>query len=128
MYNLPVKKENSTFSTQICLKNGFRFGISKNKNQYLTYFDLKFEKTNVEIRISISETLCVFVCVYVCVCVRVHECVCVSFNFQSKQKTLTFPRQICPKMDLRLEIEKTDIGIRISILKIHCMLIFSKNR
>ena len=30
VYKLPGKMENSTFSTQICLKNRFRFGISKN--------------------------------------------------------------------------------------------------
>ena len=29
VYKLPGKMENSTFLTQICLKNGLRFGISK---------------------------------------------------------------------------------------------------
>ena len=53
--------ENSTFLTQICLKKGFRFGISKNysqnKSQYPRDLGLKFEKTNVEIKISILEIL-----------------------------------------------------------------------
>ena len=53
--------ENSTFLTQICLKKGFRSGISKNysqnKNQYPRDLGLKFEKTNVEIKISILEIL-----------------------------------------------------------------------
>ena len=30
VYKLPGKVENSPFSTQICLKNRFRFGISEN--------------------------------------------------------------------------------------------------
>ena len=36
-------------------------------------------------------------------------------NFQAKQRALTFSAQVCPKMDLWLEIEKTNIGIKISI-------------
>ena len=44
---LPGKVENSTFSTQICLEMDL---------------GLKFEKTNVEIRISILQVLCVCVC------------------------------------------------------------------
>ena len=98
--------ENSTFSTKICLKNGFRFGISKNlsqnKNQYPKDLSLKFEKTNVEIRISILEILsvCVYKCMSVCVCMCVCVCVCVCVylcmcsNFQSKQGDLTFSDQI----------------------------------
>ena len=35
---------------------------------------------------------------------------------------------ICPKTDLGLEIQKTNVGIRISILKIQCVLIFRQNR
>ena len=31
-------------------------------------------------------------------------------NFQAKQTTLTFQAQICPKMDLGLEIQKTNVG------------------
>ena len=39
-------------------------------------------------------------------------------SFQSKWTTLNFSAQICPKMDLELEIEKINVGIRISILEI----------
>ena len=49
-------------------------------------------------------------------------------NFQEKQTTLTFSVQICPKMDLGLEIEKTNVRIKINILKILCVPIFSRNR
>ena len=49
-----------------------------------------------------------------CVCV----CVCVSSNFQAKQIASTFSAQICPKMDLGLEIQKANVRIRISILEI----------
>ena len=52
------------------------------------------------------------VSVYVCVCV------CVSSNFQAKQIASTFSAQICPKMDLGLEIQKANVRIRISILEI----------
>ena len=98
--------ENSTFSTKICLKNGFRFGISKNlfqnKNQYPKDLGLKFEKTHVEIRISILEILyvCVYecmsvcMCVYVCVCVCV--CVCVPIFSQNKEFWL-FPTKFGQK-------------------------------
>ena len=65
MYQLPGKVENSIFLTQICPKNGFRFGISENqsqnKNQHPQDLGLKFEKTNIEIRINIFEILCVHV-------------------------------------------------------------------
>ena len=37
-------------------------------------------------------------------------------NFQLKQTTLTFLAQICPKRNLKLQIHKTNVGIRISIL------------
>ena len=49
-------------------------------------------------------------------------------NFQAKQTMLTFLTQICPKMDLNFEIEKTNIGIRISILEIPCVPIFRQKR
>ena len=42
-------------------------------------------------------------------------------NFQAKQTTLTFLAQICPKMYLGLETQKTNIGIRIRILEILCV-------
>ena len=49
-------------------------------------------------------------------------------NFQAKQTTLTFLAQICTKMDLGSEIQKTNAGIRIIIFEIQCMSIFGKNR
>ena len=42
-------------------------------------------------------------------------------NFQEKQTTFTFFTQICPKMYLRSEIQNTNIGIRISIVKMPCV-------
>ena len=54
-----------------------------------------------------------------------HMCVCA--NFQVKQTALTFSAQICLKMDLGLAIQKTIDGIRISILNIPCVPIFSQN-
>ena len=56
------------------------------------------------------------VCLSVCVCVRVR----VFANFQAKQIALTFSEQISQKMDLGLEIQKTNVGIRIIILEILC--------
>ena len=47
-------------------------------------------------------------------------------NFQAKQTALTFLAQICPKMDLGLEIQKTNIGIKVSILEIPCVPILGK--
>ena len=79
----------------------------------LKILGLKFEKINIEISINISEILCL----YVCVCA----------NFQAKQTALTFSSQICPKMDLGLAIQKTIVRIRISILDIPCVPIFSQN-
>ena len=54
-------------------------------------------------------------------------CVCVCANFQAKQTALTFSAQICPKMDLGFTIQKNIVGIRISILDIPCVPIFSQN-
>ena len=48
-------------------------------------------------------------------------------NFQEKWTNLTFLAQICPKRNLKLEIHKTNVGIRISIVKMSCVLIFRKN-
>ena len=48
-------------------------------------------------------------------------------NFQLKQTALTFLAQICPKRKLGFEIQKTNIGIRISILEIPCVPIFRQN-
>ena len=48
-------------------------------------------------------------------------------NFQLKQTTLTFLVQICPKRKLVFEIQKTNVGIRISILEIPFVPIFRQN-
>ena len=48
-------------------------------------------------------------------------------SFQAKRTTLTFLAQICTKRNLELEIQKTNFGIRISILDIPCVPIFRKN-
>ena len=48
-------------------------------------------------------------------------------NFQLKRTTLTFLVQICPKRKLGFEIQKTNVGIRISILQIPCVPIFRQN-
>ena len=58
---------------------------------------------------------------------RYSVCMCGCAKFQAKQTTLTFSVQICPKMDLGLAIQKTNVGIRISIVKMSCMPIFRKN-
>ena len=48
-------------------------------------------------------------------------------NFKEKRTTLTFLVQICPKGNLDLEIQKTNFGIRISILEIPRVPIFRQN-
>ena len=60
--------------------------------------------------------MCVCVCVCVCVCICV--CVCVCANFQAKQIALTFLDEMSPKMVLGLEIQKTNVEIRLIILEI----------
>ena len=59
MGQFPGKVDNSTFSTKICPKNGFRFEISQkfcqNKNQHPGDLGLEVQKTNVQIRINILE-------------------------------------------------------------------------
>ena len=47
-------------------------------------------------------------------------------NFQAKQIALTFSAQILPKIDLGMEIQKDNVGIRISILVILYMSISGK--
>ena len=158
MYQLPGKVENSSFLTQICPKNGFRFGISEkysqNKNQHPQDLCLKFEKTNIEIRINIFEILCVYVrvCQFsgktnsfdffspnlpkngfrvgnsknYCRNKNQHPRYTMCANFQSKWTTLNFLAQICPKKDLDFEIEKNNVGIRINIVETLCELIFSQ--
>ena len=48
-------------------------------------------------------------------------------NFWAKRTTLTFLAKICPKKDLGLEIQITNVEIRISILEIPCVRIFRQN-
>ena len=48
-------------------------------------------------------------------------------NFQTKQTALTFLAQICPKIDIGLEIQKNIVGIRISIPDVPCVPILSQN-
>ena len=54
---------------------------------------------------------------------------CLRVNFEAKKKkiALTFSAQIFPKMDLGLVIQKTIVVIRISILDIPGVPIFSQN-
>ena len=53
-------------------------------------------------------------------------CMCVCANFQTKQTALTFSAQICPKKDLGLETEKTNVGTKINIVETLCVPIFSQ--
>ena len=48
-------------------------------------------------------------------------------NFQLKWTTLTFLAQTCAKRKLGFEIQKSNVGIRISILEIPCVPIFRQN-
>ena len=48
-------------------------------------------------------------------------------NFQVNQTMLIFLAQICPKRKLEFEIQKTNVGIRISMLEIPCAPIFRQN-
>ena len=48
-------------------------------------------------------------------------------NFKATWTTLTFLSQICSKRNLELEILKTNVGIRISIIEIQCAQIFRQN-
>ena len=49
-------------------------------------------------------------------------------NFQAKQTSLTFLTQICPKMNFGLEIQKTNVLIRINVLQILILPIFKQKR
>ena len=49
-------------------------------------------------------------------------------NLHSKRTTLNFSAQISSKIDLGLEIEKINVGIRINIIDIIYVPIFSQNR
>ena len=48
-------------------------------------------------------------------------------NFQFKETTLTFSAQTCPNRKLVFEIQKTNVGIRISIIEIPYVLVFRQN-
>ena len=50
-----------------------------------------------------------------------------SANFQAKWTNLKCLAQICPKTELGLQIQTTNVGIRIVILEIPCVPMFSKN-
>ena len=45
-------------------------------------------------------------------------------TFQGKQTTLIFSTETFPKTDLEFELQKTNVGIRISILEISCVPFF----
>ena len=49
-------------------------------------------------------------------------------NFQPNWTTFSFSVQVYPKMDLGFEIQKTNVGGRISNLKIACVPIFRQNK
>ena len=113
---------------------------------------LKFEKTNIEIRINIFEILCVYVlaCQFsgktnsfdffspnlpkngfrignsenYCRNNNQHPQYTMCANFQSKWTTLDFSAQICPEKDLGLETEKRKVGIRIDIVETLCVPTF----
>ena len=48
-------------------------------------------------------------------------------NFQTKQTTLNFWAQICPKMDIGLDSQKSKSGFGINTSNIRCVPIFSQN-
>ena len=48
-------------------------------------------------------------------------------NSWKKQTTLTFLAQIFPKMNLGLEIQRTNVKIRINILELPCVPIFRQD-
>ena len=117
---------------------------------------MKFQKTNIEIRINIFDKLSM----YVRVChfpaktnsfdffsqnlpknefrVRNSENYCqnknqhprytICDNFESKWTTLNFFVQTCPKKDLGFKIQKTNVGTRINNLEITCVPIFRQNK
>ena len=51
----------------------------------------------------------------------------VCANFQTKQTALTLSAEICPRMDLGFAIQKNIVGVRIIILDIPRVPIFSQN-
>ena len=49
-------------------------------------------------------------------------------NIQAKQTTWALQFKFDQKMELRLEIQKTNVGVIISILEILCVSIFRQNK
>ena len=47
--------------------------------------------------------------------------------FWGKRTTLNFLVQICPKVDLGMEIQKTNFGIKISIFETRCVPILRQS-
>ena len=107
------------------------------KNQHHRNLSLKLEKTNIKIRISILEKLSPSSLsplslslspLSLSLSLSFSLSLYVRANYQAKQTVLTFSAQICSKLDLRLEVQKTNIRIRISILEILYILIFRQNK
>ena len=92
----------------------FRFGISVSSRFRFEIWKNKYWNKNHHPRDQ--HTLCVCMCV----------CMCASF--QAKQTALTFSAQICPKMDLGLDIGKTNVKIIIGILEILYMPIIRQTK
>ena len=135
------------------LEFGISDNSSQNKCQHPQDLGLKFEKTNIEIRISIFEILCVYVlaCQFsgktssfeffipnlpingyrasnsenYCWNKNQHPRYTLCANFQSKWTTLNSSAQICSEKDLGLKTEKSNVGIRINIVDTLCVPIFS---
>ena len=123
-----------TFSVQTCPKMDIGLVIQKNycqnKNQHPRYvcqflvkmYDFEFFGPNLskkDFRVGMGEKRC-----------RNKNQHCrdtLCTNFQPNWITLTFLALICPKMDLGLDIQKTNFGIRIGIVKMSCVPIFRKN-
>ena len=115
MGQFPGKVDNSTISTKICPKNGFRFEISQkfcqNKNQHPGGLGLEVQKTNVQIRINILE---------------------IQFSFKTtlvifKNFKISKFSKICPKKKFGSKVRTNNFGIKISILQIPSVSIFRQN-
>ena len=55
---------------------------------------------------------------------RLHYSLSLCANFQAKQLALTYSDQISPNMELRLQIEQINVGMRIIILTLLYVSIF----
>ena len=90
------------------------------------HLGLEFQRKNQYPRDLIlhpRESLSVSVSLSVCLCLSL----CSNLQLKQRALTLTFSAQIWPKMDLRLEIQKTNVTIKISILEKPCVRIFRQN-